>query len=113
VPSGDLTSRVPATRTRFRRGNSSGGERVLRWNVLHEILAKTENGSLFVISNLLVGLTIAAALPLPLAAHAQNGAAAGATTGAVTGGIVGGPVGAGGAVSAFNGGHQCPRCSRI
>jgi hypothetical protein len=64
-------------------------------------------------SNLLVGLTIAAALSLPLAAHAQNGAAAGATTGAVTGGIVGGPVGAGGAVSAFNGGHQCPRCSRI
>ena len=38
--------------------------------------------------------TIAAALSLPVAAHAQDGAAAGATTGAVTGAIVGGPIGA-------------------
>jgi hypothetical protein len=44
---------------------------------------------------LLTGVTIAAALSLPLASHAQNGAAAGATTGAVTGAVVGGPVGAG------------------
>jgi uncharacterized protein YcfJ len=51
-------------------------------------------------------VTIAAALSLPLAAHAQNGAAAGATTGAVTGAIVGGPVGAavGAGVGAVAGG---------
>jgi len=55
-------------------------------------------------SNLLAGLTVAAALFLPLAAHAQNGAAAGATTGAVTGGIVGGPVGAAVGVGAVAGG---------
>jgi uncharacterized protein DUF1236/YmgG-like glycine-zipper protein len=57
-------------------------------------------------SNLLIGLTIAAALSLPLAANAQNGAAAGATTGAVTGGVVGGPVGAaiGAGVGAVAGG---------
>src|ERR1700675_43899 len=39
-------------------------------------------------------VTIAAALSFPMAAVAQDGAAAGATTGAVTGAIVGGPVGA-------------------
>jgi len=37
---------------------------------------------------------IVAALSFPMAAYAQDGAAAGATTGAVTGAIVGGPVGA-------------------
>jgi hypothetical protein len=46
-------------------------------------------------TKLLAGVTIAAALSLPIAAHAQNGVAAGATTGAVTGAVVGGPVGAG------------------
>ena len=55
---------------------------------------------------LLAGVTVAAALCLPLAAQAQNGAAAGATTGAVTGAIVGGPVGAtvGAGVGAVAGG---------
>jgi hypothetical protein len=55
---------------------------------------------------LLTGVTIAAALSLPLASHAQNGVAAGATTGAVTGAIVGGPVGAavGAGVGAVAGG---------
>src|ERR1700738_1052628 len=43
---------------------------------------------------LITSVTFVAALPLPRAAHAQNGPAAGATTGAVTGAIVGGPVGA-------------------
>jgi hypothetical protein len=43
---------------------------------------------------LLTGVTIAAALSLAMASHAQNGAAAGATTGAVPGAVVGGPVGA-------------------
>ena len=38
-------------------------------------------------TKILAGLTMAAALSLPLAANAQNGAAAGATTGAVTGGL--------------------------
>ena len=42
----------------------------------------------------LAAVTIAAALSLSMAAHAQDGAAAGATTGTVTGAIVGGPVGA-------------------
>jgi hypothetical protein len=57
-------------------------------------------------TKLLAGITLAAALSLPLAAHAQNGAAAGATTGAVTGAIVGGPVGAavGAGVGAVAGG---------
>jgi hypothetical protein len=52
------------------------------------------------------GLTIAVALSLPLAAQAQDGAAAGATTGAVTGAVVGGPVGAavGAGVGAVAGG---------
>src|SRR6202158_6606691 len=55
---------------------------------------------------LLTGLTIAAALSLPLASQAQDGAAAGATTGAVTGAVVGGPVGAavGAGVGAIAGG---------
>src|SRR6202011_3488406 len=55
---------------------------------------------------LLTGLTIAAALSLPLASQAQDGVAAGATTGAVTGAIVGGPVGAavGAGVGAVAGG---------
>jgi hypothetical protein len=55
---------------------------------------------------LFAGITVAAALCLPLAARAQNGAAAGATTGAVTGAIVGGPVGAavGAGVGAVAGG---------
>jgi uncharacterized protein YcfJ len=55
---------------------------------------------------LFVGATIALALSLPLAAHAQDGAAAGATTGAVTGAVVGGPVGAavGAGVGAVAGG---------
>ena len=50
--------------------------------------------------------TVFAALSLPLASHAQNGAAAGATTGAVTGAVVGGPVGAavGAGVGAVAGG---------
>ena len=43
-------------------------------------------------AQLLAGITLAAALPL--AAQAQDGAAAGTTTGAVTGAIVGGPLGA-------------------
>ena len=49
---------------------------------------------------------IAAALSFPMAAYAQDGAAAGATTGAVTGAIVGGPVGAavGAGVGAIAGG---------
>ena len=57
-------------------------------------------------TRLLAGITLAAALSLPLAAHAQNGAAAGATTGAVTGAVVGGPVGAaiGAGVGAVAGG---------
>jgi hypothetical protein len=57
-------------------------------------------------TKLLAGVTIAAALSLPLAAHAQSGAAAGATTGAVTGAVVGGPVGAavGAGVGAVAGG---------
>lgn len=43
---------------------------------------------------------------IPVAAHAQGGAAAGATTGAVTGAVVGGPVGAavGAGVGAVAGG---------
>jgi hypothetical protein len=55
---------------------------------------------------LLSGLTMAAALSFPLAAHAQDGVAAGATTGAVTGAVVGGPVGAavGAGVGAIAGG---------
>src|SRR5258705_12272184 len=57
-------------------------------------------------TKLLAGVTIAAALSLPLSAHAQSGTAAGATTGAVTGAGVGGPVGAavGAGVSAVAGG---------
>jgi hypothetical protein len=49
---------------------------------------------------------IAAALSFPMAAYAQDGAAAGATSGAVTGAIVGGPVGAaiGAGVGAIAGG---------
>jgi hypothetical protein len=56
--------------------------------------------------NLLAGVALAATLSLPVAAHAQGGAAAGATTGAVTGGVVGGPVGAavGAGVGAIAGG---------
>src|ERR1700738_5512192 len=51
-------------------------------------------------------VTIAAALSFPMAAVAQDGAAAGATTGAVTGAIVRGPVGAaiGAGVGAVAGG---------
>ena len=57
-------------------------------------------------TKLLATATIAAALSLPLAAHAQDGVAAGATTGAVTGAVVGGPVGAavGAGVGAVAGG---------
>jgi hypothetical protein len=57
-------------------------------------------------TKLLATAAIAAALSLPVAAHAQDGAAAGATTGAVTGAIVGGPVGAavGAGVGAVAGG---------
>jgi hypothetical protein len=57
-------------------------------------------------TKLLAGVTIAAALALPLAARAQNGAAADATTGAVTGAVVGGPIGAavGAGVGAVAGG---------
>src|ERR1700676_2828129 len=57
-------------------------------------------------TKLLGGVAIAAALSFPLAAHAQDGAAAGATTGAVTGAVVGGPVGAavGAGVGAVAGG---------
>ena len=57
-------------------------------------------------TKLFAGVTIAAALSFPLAAHAQDGAAAGATTGAVTGAVVGGPVGAavGAGVGAVAGG---------
>jgi hypothetical protein len=55
---------------------------------------------------LLTTVTFAAALVLPITAHAQNGVAAGATTGAVTGAVVGGPVGAavGAGVGAIAGG---------
>lgn len=55
---------------------------------------------------LVSGLTLAAALSLPLSAQAQDGVAAGATTGAVTGAVVGGPVGAavGAGVGAIAGG---------
>lgn len=54
---------------------------------------------------LLAGALVAG-LGLPVAAHAQSGAAAGATTGAVGGAIVGGPIGAvvGGAAGAIVGG---------
>jgi uncharacterized protein YcfJ len=54
----------------------------------------------------LTATALIATLALPIAAHAQNGAAAGATTGAVTGAIVGGPVGAavGAGVGAVAGG---------
>jgi len=57
-------------------------------------------------TKLLGGVAIATALSFPLAAHAQDGAAAGATTGAVTGAVVGGPVGAavGAGVGAVAGG---------
>src|ERR1700726_4765362 len=57
-------------------------------------------------TKLLAGVTIATALTLPLAAHAQDGVAEGATTGAVTGAVVGGPVGAavGAGVGAVAGG---------
>jgi hypothetical protein len=60
----------------------------------------------FMNTKLLATATIAAALSLPLAAHAQDGVAAGATTGAVTGAVVGGPVGAavGAGVGAVAGG---------
>src|SRR3984893_1867328 len=56
-------------------------------------------------AKLFLGVTLVT-LSLPLAAHAQNGAAAGATTGAVTGAVVGGPVGAavGAGVGAVAGG---------
>jgi hypothetical protein len=56
-------------------------------------------------AKLFLGVALAM-LSLPLAAHAQDGAAAGATTGAVTGAIVGGPVGAaiGAGVGAVAGG---------
>ena len=56
-------------------------------------------------TKLFIGVAIAA-LSLPVASHAQGGAAAGATTGAVTGAIVGGPVGAavGAGVGAVAGG---------
>src|ERR1700724_364475 len=56
-------------------------------------------------AKLFLGVTLVT-LSLPLAAHAQNGAAAGATTGAVTGAVVGGPVGAavGAGVGAIAGG---------
>jgi hypothetical protein len=56
-------------------------------------------------AKLFVGVMLAT-LSLPIAAHAQDGAAAGATTGAVTGAIVGGPVGAavGAGVGAVAGG---------
>jgi uncharacterized protein YcfJ len=56
--------------------------------------------------NLIACAVTVAALSFPLAAHAQNGAAAGATTGAVTGAVVGGPVGAavGAGVGAVAGG---------
>jgi hypothetical protein len=55
---------------------------------------------------LVTSLAFVAALSLPVAAHAQSGAAAGATTGAVTGAVVGGPVGAavGAGVGAVAGG---------
>jgi hypothetical protein len=54
----------------------------------------------------LITAALVATLALPIAAYAQNGAAAGATTGAVTGAIVGGPVGAavGAGVGAVAGG---------
>ena len=50
--------------------------------------------------------SLAAVLALPIAAHAQGGAATGAATGAVGGAIVGGPVGAvvGAGVGAVAGG---------
>jgi hypothetical protein len=50
-------------------------------------------------SNLLVGLTIAAALSLSLAANAQDGAATGAITGE--------------AFLLFHGARQCLHCSSI
>ena len=53
-------------------------------------------------------------LALPVASHAQGGAATGAATGAVGGAVVGGPVGAvvGAGVGAISGGiadDACPR----
>ena len=65
-------------------------------------------------NRLLAATAVAAFFALPLAAHAQGGAAAGATTGAVGGAIVGGPVGAvvGGVGGAIVGGlsdEQQPR----
>jgi hypothetical protein len=45
-------------------------------------------------NRILAATAVAAFFALPLAAHAQGGAAAGATTGAVGGALVGGPVGA-------------------
>jgi hypothetical protein len=45
-------------------------------------------------TRILMASAFLTALALPIAAHAQGGAAAGATTGAVGGAIVGGPVGA-------------------
>ena len=55
---------------------------------------------------LMTAAAATALLALPIAAHAQSGAATGAATGAVTGGVVGGPVGAvvGGAAGAVAGG---------
>ena len=65
-------------------------------------------------NRILAATAVAAFFALPLAAHAQGGAAAGATTGAVGGAIVGGPVGAvvGGVGGAIVGGlsdEQQPR----
>jgi hypothetical protein len=86
------------------RGNSSAPRNCCRaltfYGHSHPTLEDSMN------TKLLAGVTIAAALSLPLAAHAQSGAAAGATTGAVTGAVVGGPVGAavGAGVGAVAGG---------
>ena len=56
--------------------------------------------------SLLTSAALAAVLILPVAAHAQSGAATGAATGAVSGAVIGGPVGAvvGAGVGAIAGG---------
>jgi hypothetical protein len=84
----------------WKAGKVPVGKRRTRWN--SHLVTTFSADSIFFNKGLeqdmntkpLAAVTIAAALSLSMAAHAQDGAAAGATTGTVTGAIVGGPVGA-------------------
>jgi uncharacterized protein YcfJ len=68
-----------------------GRDGTYRWNGGFWCLSTTEDS---INIKLPIAAALVAILTLPIAAHAQGGAAAGATTGAVTGAVVGGPVGA-------------------